>query len=92
MPSFEVYINVLWLPFIALVAALVGFIVRSNQVKKASQKIASLENEMLRNHAEILSLQKEIVRLQNGLQDSKTRIVNIKELPPEEKGNLKERK
>jgi Tfp pilus assembly protein PilN len=93
MPSFEVYMNVLWLPFIALIAVLVGFMMRRSQIKKASQKIASLENEMLRNHAEILSLQKEIVRLQAGLQDSKTRVVNIKETPPaEEKGGLKERK
>lgn len=91
MPSFEVYLNVLWLPILALVSALIGFILRSAQLRKARQKVVSLENEMLQNHAEILQLQKDIVRLQNSLGDSKTPVVSIKD-SSEEKPAIKERK
>lgn len=92
MPSFEVYLNVLWLPFIALLSAIVGFLLRSSQLRKARQKVISLENEMLQNHAEILQLQKDIVRLQNTLGDSKTPVVSIKDASTEEKASVKERK
>jgi len=90
MPSFEV--NVFWLPFIALLSAIIGFILRSAQLRKARQKILSLENEMLQNHAEILQLQKDMVRLQHSLGDSKTPVVSIKDSSAEEKPALKERK
>ena len=93
MSSFAIYMNIFWLPVIMLVAGFIGFMVRNAQFKNAKQKIASLENEMLRNHAEILSLQKEIVKLKGGIRDSKTPVVNIKATPAEEtKTNIKEGK
>ena len=90
MPSFEV--NILWLPLIALIFAVIGFILRSAQLRKARQKILSVENEVLKSHAEILELQKDLVRLQNvlgALGDSKTPVVNIKDSSPEEKATAK---
>lgn len=90
MPSFEVYLNVLWLPLIAVVFAIVGFILRSSQLKKEREKVTHWENETLKSHAEILQLQKDIVRLQGMLGDSKTPVVSIKD--SEEKPALKERK
>lgn len=81
--------SILWLPLIALTAGFLGFILRSSQLKKCRHKITSLENEMLQNHAEILNLQKEIVRLQTGIQNSKTPVVHIKDAAGDEKGNVK---
>jgi regulator of PEP synthase PpsR (kinase-PPPase family) len=89
MPSFEVYMNILWLPVIVLLSAIIGFILRSAQLRKTRQKVFSLENEMLKNHAEILQLQKDIVRLQSIMGDSKTPVVNIKDSSSEEKTSAK---
>lgn len=89
MPSFELSLNFLWLPFIVFVSALAGFLLRSAQLKKVRQKVLSLENEMLQNHAEILQLQKELVKLQNNPGNSKTPVVNIKDSSSEEKTGVK---
>lgn len=89
MPSFEVSLNVLWLPLLALLSAIVGFLLRSSQLRKTRQKVVSLENEMLQNHAEILQLQKDIVRLQNNIGDSRTPVVSIKDVTAEEKASVK---
>jgi hypothetical protein len=79
MPSIEIHMNLLLIPLIMLGSALIGYAFRSHQIKSARYKVAALENEMLKNHAEILTLQKEIARLQNVTADSKTPVVNIKE-------------
>lgn len=87
--AFQIYLNILWLPLIALVSAFIGFLLRSGQLKKVRQRVLSLENEMLKNHAEILELQKEIVKFQNIQNNSKTPVVSIKDSPAEEKTSAK---
>lgn len=39
-------------------AALIGFSFRSQSIRKSKKRILQLENEMLNNHARILSLEK----------------------------------
>jgi len=75
----EITVNVLWLPLLIAFSAFAGFFLRSAQNKKSTKRVHSLENEMLKNHAEILKLNKEIVDLTNSLPNNKTRIVNMKD-------------
>lgn len=52
--------------------------------KKSTKRILSLENEMLKNHADILKLNKELAELANSI-PNKTRIVNMKDQSADEK-------
>lgn len=81
--------NLLWIPVIAFFSALLGFMIKNGQLAKTKSKVISLENEMLKNHAEILSLQKELALLQSAAADSRTPVVKIKENVAEEKSSIK---
>lgn len=84
-------INVIWLPVIAIICVILGFTFRSNQIRKCKKRILSLENEMLSNHAEILKLQQELVTLKKeNLPTYKSRVVPMKDLPPEENRDAKD--
>ncbi len=78
-------ISILWLPVIILIAAFAGFSFRSAQIIKSKKRIIYLENEMLRNHAEILKLQQELVEMEktNGL-THKSRVVPMKDSQQED--------
>jgi len=84
MLAISILINVLWLPLIVLCSALAGYIFRSQQILKAKKQVSSLEREMLNNHAEILTLQQEIVKLQSKNSTPKSLVVNMKEVPASE--------
>lgn len=78
-------ISILWLPFIVLIAAFVGFLFRSAQIAKSKKRIVYLENEMLRNHAEILKLQQDIVEYEkNNGAAYKSRVVPMKDSQSDE--------
>ena len=78
-------ISILWLPLIVLLAAFAGFFLRSSQIAKSKKRIIYLENEMLRNHAEILKLQQEMIENErNNVLAHKSRVVPMKESPPDE--------
>ena len=64
MLTFEFSMNVILLFAIIVVAAYVGFRFRSGLIAKSRIQVASLEREMVNNHAEILELQKEYLVLQ----------------------------
>ncbi|MEJ7737714.1 MAG: hypothetical protein WKF97_09830 [Chitinophagaceae bacterium] len=83
MLAIAISVNVMWLPLIIAFSAFAGFFLRSAQIKKSTKRILSLENEMLKNHAEILKLNKELVELGNAI-PNKTRIVSMKENQPAE--------
>jgi cell division protein FtsB len=77
-------ISILWLPAIIIIAAYMGFYFRSSQIAKSRKRIIYLENEMLRNHAEILKLQQEIA-INERANDSlyKSRVVPMKDPQPD---------
>ena len=79
MSSISIHVNLLLIPFLVLLSALIGFAYRSSQIKSLKLKVIALENEMLQNHAEILSLQKEISKMPDTTFSSKTPVVNIKD-------------
>ena len=55
---------------ISVAAFLIGFLLRSSQLKKYRKRVAELESEMMANHAEILELQKERLQLEEKLKGS----------------------
>jgi hypothetical protein len=73
----EITLNIFVLAGAIVSAALIGFIPRSARISKAQRTIDRLEKEMLSNHAEILTLQKELTLQAN--QSSRTPIVPIRE-------------
>jgi len=72
----EITLNIFVLAGVIASAALIGFIPRTSRMRKALRTIDRLEREMLSNHAEILSLQKELTLKAN--QFSRTPIVPIR--------------
>ena len=73
----EITLNIFVLAGAIISATLIGFIPRTARIRKAQRTIDRLEKEMLNNHAEILSLQKELTL--NANQSSRTPIVPIRE-------------
>ena len=58
-------------------SALVGFIFRSSQINSLKKRVGELEKEMLQNHAEILTLQKENCELSDKLKNSNVPVIPI---------------
>jgi hypothetical protein len=78
MFSIEFSVNILVLAMAMLVAVLIGYSLRSRQLRKKQFKIVELRKEMVENHAHILQLQKEYVDLQSKFTDVKTPVVGIR--------------
>lgn len=77
----EISINILLLAAIVTAAAVAGFLVNAARVGKQKAAVLKLEAEMLRNHAEILQLQKELSDKESS--SSKTPIFSIRDNAPE---------
>ncbi len=73
----DVTLNLLWLPVLSISFALFGFAFRSVQIQKLNKRIGELEREMVQNHAEILSLQKENIQLQEKVKNSAVPVIPI---------------
>lgn len=56
----------------------VGYMIRSAQVNSLRKKILELESEMLRNHAEILDLQRSKANLELAIKESKIPVIPMK--------------
>ena len=56
---------------ISLVSLLVGYLIRSNAIRKYKSKVVSLENEMLKNHARILKLEKQLAEAKGEIKISR---------------------
>jgi hypothetical protein len=77
----EISINVLFLAFIVIGAAALGFLLNSARINKQRAAVLKLESEMLQSHAEILQLQKDLSERENL--HSKTPIFSIRDTAPE---------
>ncbi len=71
----EISINLILLAAIVIIATGVGYLFNAAVIKKQKSNIVKLESEMLKNHAEILQLQKELSEKENI--SSKTPIFSI---------------
>lgn len=76
-----IFMNVMWVPAIVLASAICGYLGKKIKLVKSQQRVISLENEMLENHAEILRLQKELSRMEKvyDSRPSSTRVVPMKD-------------
>jgi predicted RNase H-like nuclease (RuvC/YqgF family) len=77
MPTIDFSLNVFSLSIIILTAMLIGFVCRSRQLKKKQIKISELRREMINNHAYILELQKEFIKLELKLNGPQTLVLPI---------------
>ena len=63
MLAFQVNVNIFLIAVLILVAAVTGYLVRSNQLNSLKKRIAESEKEILASHAEILQLQRDKIDL-----------------------------
>ena len=66
---------------------MIGFVFRIRQLKKKQIKISELRREMINNHAYILELQKEFIKLEMKLNDLQTPVLPINIHANDHKGN-----
>jgi len=78
MLAIQIVVNI-FLVFGLIVGAFgVGYVIRSVQVNSLRKKVLELESEMLRNHAEILDLQRNKANLEIAIKESKIPVIPIK--------------
>jgi hypothetical protein len=61
-----------------LLAAILGFLVKTGHVHKKKKRILELEGEMMRAHAEILALEKNYCDLEARLKDQTIPVIAMK--------------
>ena len=81
----EFTLNVLSLLLLVSGALLVGYYLRSRQLKKKQFKIAELRKEIVYNHAQILELQMECVCLEKKMNITKATVLPMNALKGENK-------
>jgi hypothetical protein len=79
MPVFDLSINIVVLLSMLVIAALIGFFVRSGQIGRKNRQIARLENEMMQAYAELLDTQKDYAELKGRLKEEDSPVISIKE-------------
>jgi hypothetical protein len=87
-PLFDLSFNVdiITLAVIIGLSVLIGFFLRSYQLKRKNRQIAELENEVMTAHAEVLSVQKEFCDLESRIKDLTIPVISMKH------GSLEEEK
>jgi hypothetical protein len=75
--------NLIWILPVCIGFGLAGFSLRSIIIKKLRKRVQELEAEMLQNHAEILSLQKENTQLADKLKNNPVPVIPITGNPKE---------
>jgi len=84
MLTLEFSMNILILFAVILSSFLVGFSLRSKQIRKNHSRVMQLETEMIHNHAEILELQKEYISMELKLRGVKDPLIVMKNSAKEE--------
>ena len=92
MLTLNVFVLVLLLVGSGLAAFLLGFLLRSSQIRSLKKKLFEAEREMLDSHASVLKLQKEKAALEKDLQELRIPVIPIKKSQEElEKGKSAKR-
>ena len=78
MIAIELTINIVILGAMLLFAFVIGFMLRSRQLKKGRNKVNELERELLRSDASILEMEKEKVTLLQQIKESKIPVIPMK--------------
>jgi hypothetical protein len=84
MFTIELTLNAFVFAAIVLGTACIGYAVSRGKIVRKRFRIAELEHELIRNHAEILMLQKEFIAIELQLHNAKDSVVVMKNvLKPE---------
>ena len=75
--------NLIWVLPVSIGFGIAGYALRSAIIAKLNRRIHELEAEMLQNHAEILSLQKENTELADKLKNNPVPVIPITGAPKE---------
>ncbi len=76
--------NVIGLVAVIVASAFAGFGFRSEQISKSRLHVSQLEKEMIKNHIEILELQKEYIDLESKFSSAKDNVATAINLPKTE--------
>ncbi len=90
MLAITIPVNVLVLGVVIIGSFLLGFLIRSGQLKKWRRKVSELESEMLTNHADILDLQKEKALLEQSLKSVTIPVIPMNSSKDEKKASTPE--
>ncbi|HEY0678332.1 MAG TPA: hypothetical protein VGD17_08595 [Chitinophagaceae bacterium] len=71
------FANLVWMVPVCIGFGIVGFSLRSAQLRSMRHRVGDLEKEMLQNHAEILLLQKENAQLADKLKNNPVPVIPI---------------
>jgi hypothetical protein len=69
--------NLIWIIPVCLGFGVAGYVLRTYIIRRLQNRIHELEREMLQNHAEILSLQKENAELSDKLKNNPVPVIPI---------------
>lgn len=69
--------NLIWAVPIGIGFGIAGYTMRSVVIRKLRRRVHELESEMLQNHAEILSLQKENAQIADKLKNNPVPVIPI---------------
>ena len=83
-------IDVFTLLVIIGLSVLLGFVLRSRQLKKKNRQITELEREMMQAHAEVLEIQKEYCDLESKVRDLTIPVISMKHTAKEEEKEEKQ--
>jgi hypothetical protein len=78
--------NLIWIVPACVLCGVAGYLLRGTLLRKLVRRVHELESEMLQNHAEILSLQKENTELVNRLKNPAVPVIPITGSPKENTG------
>jgi hypothetical protein len=86
MPLFDLSftIDLFTLLVIIVLSMLIGFFLRSYQIRKKNRHIAELEDEMMQAHAEVLVVQKEYCDLESRVKDMPSPVIAMKNAAKED--------
>lgn len=73
----QLSVNVVLLAVVMMGCVFFGFVLRSAQLRSLKSKVRELEQEMLANHADILSLQRERAELEVKLNELTTPVIPL---------------
>ena len=70
MDDFELSINLVTLVVVVLIAAIIGYAIRSGRTRLKQLRTRELKREIMNSHAQILELQKEFVLLESRMKST----------------------
>lgn len=85
-PLFDLSFNIdaITLLVIITLSALIGFLLRTWQLRRKNRRIAELEREMMKAYAEVLVVQKEYCDLESRVRDLTIPVISMKHTTNEE--------